>query len=59
LKLIHASLKPGGRVAFWSAEPEPQFRETLSRSGFDVEEFPAKAHERAKRYAHMIYVGQR
>ena len=59
LKLIHNALKPGGRVAFWSAEAEPQFRETLSRSGFDVEEFPAKAHERAKRYAHMIYVGQR
>ena len=59
LKLIHKALKIGGKVAFWSAEAEPQFRETLSRSGFDVEEFPAKAHERAKRYAHMIYVGQR
>ena len=59
LKLIHDALKPGGRVAFWSAEAEPQFRETLSRSGFDVEEFPAKAHERAKRFAHIIYVGQR
>ena len=59
LKLIHDALKPGGKVAFWSAEAEPQFRETLSRSGFDVAEFPAKSHERAKRYAHMIYVGQR
>jgi spermidine synthase len=59
LKLIRHALKPGGRVAFWSAEPEPQFRETLARADFDVEEFPAKAHERAKRFAHMIYVGQR
>jgi spermidine synthase len=42
LKLIHKALKIGGKVAFWSAEAEPQFRETLSRSGFDVEEFQRK-----------------
>jgi len=59
LKMIHNALTPDGRVAFWSAEPEPAFRYTLSRAGFDVQEFPAKAHERAKRLAHMIYVGRK
>jgi spermidine synthase len=59
LKVIRNALTPNGRVAFWSAEREPEFRDTLARAGFYVTEFPAKAHERAKRFAHMIYVGQR
>ena len=57
--LILRALKPGCKVAFWSAVPEPEFVKNLSRAGFKVEEFPAKSHERAKREAHMIYVGQR
>lgn len=59
LKLILNALKPAGRVAFWSAQPEPEFPGQLKRAGFLTEEFPAKAHERAKRFAHMIYVGER
>ncbi|MDB6148318.1 MAG: spermidine synthase [Spartobacteria bacterium] len=59
LKRIYSALKPGGRVVFWSAEPERGFREQLSSAGFATEEFPAKSHERAKRFAHMIYVGER
>lgn len=59
LGVIRNALKPGGRVAFWSAEAEPGFRESLARGGFEVSEFPAKAHDRAKRFAHMIYVGER
>jgi len=57
--LIWRSLKPGGRVAFWSAEREPAFQSSLERAGFRVDEVPAKAHERAKRAAHRIYVGLR
>lgn len=59
LQAIWNALTPGGRVAFWSAEPELGFRETLSRAGFAAEEYPAKANEHAKRFAHMIYVGER
>ncbi len=59
LEAIWNALTPGGRVAFWSAEPEPGFRDSLTRAGFLAEETPAKAHERAKRCAHMIYVGER
>jgi spermidine synthase len=57
LTMIRRSLRPGGRVAFWSAEPEPLFLNSLSRAGFRAEEFEAKSHERAKRAAHRIYVG--
>lgn len=58
LSLIRRSLRPGGRVAFWSAEPEPLFLASLTRAGFRAEEFEAKSHERAKRAAHRIYVGE-
>lgn len=59
LSAIWNALTPGGRVALWSAEPEPGFRDSLTRAGFLAAETPAKAHERAKRFAHMIYVGER
>lgn len=57
--LIRHTLKPGGCVAFWSAERENAFPASLGRAGFRVEEVPAKAHERARRFAHTIYVGER
>lgn len=59
LDLIRNTLAPSGRVAFWSADAEPAFLETLRRSGFAASEYPAKANERAKRFAHRIYVGER
>jgi spermidine synthase len=58
LSIIHRSLRRGGRVAFWSAEREPAFLASLTRAGFRAEEFEAKSHERAKRAAHRIYVGE-
>ncbi len=59
LEMIHRALRPAGRVAFWSAAVEPQFPGMLTRAGFETESYPAKSHERAKRYEHMIYVGER
>jgi len=58
LALIRAALRPGGRVAIWSAEREPAFLTQLARSGFHAQEYEAKAHERAKRAAYRIYVGE-
>ena len=55
--LILRSLKPKGRVAFWSAAKESGFYQKLTKAGFKVEAVPAKAHERAKRAEHVIYVG--
>lgn len=57
--LIRNALKPNGRVAFWSAEREKIFQERFMHAGFRVKEVPCKAHERAKRFAHYIYVGER
>jgi spermidine synthase len=56
--LIKRSLRPGGQVAFWSATDEPAFVVALSRSGFKVKTVEAKSHERAKRFAHRIYVAE-
>ena len=56
--LLRRALRPAGRVAFWSADKEPAFFAQFGRSGFRVEDHAAKAHERAKRFAHRIYVGE-
>ncbi|MFN2475277.1 MAG: spermine synthase [Chthoniobacterales bacterium] len=59
LSVLRDALRPNGRVAFWSAEAEPMFAQSLQRAGFDTESVPAKANEHAKRFAHLIYVGIR
>lgn len=58
-KLITRALKPNGKVSFWSACEEPGFVNSLERAGFKTEAVPAKAHERAKRAAHVIYLAAR
>ena len=57
--LLRRALRPGGQVAFWSACEEPGFIRNLSRAGFTTEAIPAKAHDRAKRAAHVIYLARR
>jgi spermidine synthase len=59
LASISRALKPGGRVAFWSAVNEPDFPPSLARADFTVEIFPAKPHDRAKQSYHRIYVAER
>jgi len=56
--LLQRALKPNGRVAFWSATEEPQFVRQLAQGGFATRVIEAKAHERAKRFAHRIYVAE-
>lgn len=56
---IKAALKPGGRVAFWAATKEPKFIGQLENAGFRASGTSSKAHERAKREAHWIYVGHK
>ena len=56
--LISRTLKPGGKVAFWSACEEPGFIQSLSAAGFRAEAVPVKANEHAKRDAHVIYVAE-
>ena len=59
LGMIARSLKPGGKVAFWSAGAEPGFMHSLAHAGLKAEAFPARAHPHAKRAAHVIYMGQK
>jgi spermidine synthase len=59
LRAIRAALKPYGRIIFWSAGPEPMFEPRFERAGYKVKAVPAKVHERAKRAAYMLYVGDR
>jgi SAM-dependent methyltransferase len=55
---IARALKPGGRLAIWSADDDKPFFERLGREGLEVKAYDAKAHERARRAAHRIYLGE-
>lgn len=60
MAMIRDALAPGGRVAFWAAAEEPSFEKHLKRDGFaKTERHVIKAHERAKKSIHRVYVGQR
>jgi spermidine synthase len=54
---VHRALKAHGLVAYWSAGEEPEFVQRLGRAGFQVQSYEAKAHVRAKRAVHRIYLG--
>lgn len=56
--LIHA-LKPGARVAFWSACQDRRFEKKLSKAGFAVEVVPCRAYPQAKRCTHTIFIADR
>ena len=51
-------LKPGGRLAIWSASKDGPFESRLKRAQLPFRIVSAKAHERAKREAVAIYVIQ-
>ncbi len=55
---IARALKPNGRACFWSAAEDLRFVQSLTRFGFKVETYEAKAHENAKRNAHRIYLAE-
>ncbi len=54
--VIIRALKPGGRVAFWSASQDSAFEKRLTKAGFKVEAVGAKAYEQARRNSHTIFV---
>lgn len=57
--MIRRALNKDGCVTFWSAAPEAGFANRLERARFIVNGVPCKAHERAKRLEHVIYVAKR
>ena len=52
-------LRPGGRVAFWSACQDRAFENRLSKAGFRTEVVPCKAYPQAKRSTHTIFLAER
>ena len=57
--LLKRALKPGGRVTFWSASNDRAFEKRLTKAGFKVDIVRARAHERAKKQAHTVFVAER
>jgi spermidine synthase len=59
LDILKARLKPGGRLAIWSASPDRSFESRLRAAGFVAEAMPAKLFPTAKRSAYVIYIGDK
>jgi spermidine synthase len=53
-----AALRPGGRLAYWSATEEPAFEKALRRAGLSVEVVRARAHP-GLRLWHTILIARR
>jgi len=59
IERIAAILRPGGRVAIWSASRDDAFADRLAASGFAVEAMPARTYAAQRRPAHIIYVADK
>ena len=53
-----AALRPGGRLAYWSADPDPAFERALRGAGLTVAVERVRAHPGLKTW-HTIFVAQR
>lgn len=53
-----AALRPGGRLAYWSAVDDPAFEKALRRAGMAVEATRTRAHPGLKSW-HTIFVARR
>ena len=58
IRLAAAALRPGGRLAYWSADLDPAFADALRRAGLEVETTGARAHA-STRTRHALYVARR
>jgi spermidine synthase len=54
-----AALHSGGRVVFWSANPDKDFARALERIFKKVECIGARAYPKAKRFTHTLFVADR
>lgn len=55
----HAALHPGGRVVFWSANPDKDFARSLERVFGKVQCIPAKAYPKARRFTHTLFTAEK
>jgi spermidine synthase len=54
-----AALHAGGRVVFWSANPDKDFARSLEKVFKNVECIGAKAYPKAKRFTHTLFVADK
>ena len=59
LEKLRKVITPQGGIAYWLSEPAPKFKKLLFKSGFAVEEFASKPHEKSKRSRHCILLARR
>lgn len=59
LAVLKNKLRPGGRLAIWSASADHSFEARLRAAGFVAEAVPARLFATAKRSAYVIYVGDK
>lgn len=59
LQRLTGALKPGGRVAIWSAGPDRAFARRFAQAGYKVEVVPARLHATSKSSSYVIFVGDR
>jgi spermidine synthase len=59
LERTKAALHSGGRVVFWSANPDKDFARSLERVFKNVQCIGAKAYPKAKRFTHTLFVAER
>jgi spermidine synthase len=52
------ALRPGGRLAYWSANADPAFLRALRRAGLSVEEVATRARARSGPW-HVLYIAVR
>ena len=56
---VARALRPGGRVAYWCSNEEPEFASALGRGGFEVTKHRSYARPRRKGTRHQIIVGRK
>jgi len=59
LQRLGQALKPGGRIALWSAGIDRAFAKRFATAGFKVEAVPARLHATSKSSSYMIYVADK
>ena len=59
IRLVWEALRPGGRVAYWCSNEEPEFASALGRGGFEVTKHRSYARPRRKGTRHQIIVGRK
>lgn len=59
LRTAIAALRPGGTLAYWSADPDPRFETALRRVGLEVTTHMVGARAGKKGPKHVVYVGRR